>query len=208
MAKFTLLFKHKIIAVFHLEEKRSTIGRDSENTFSIDSLALAPTQLKVTFENQQFYIENVSEQHPAFLNGKHFNKSPIHHGDTVNLSKHELLFSEESAQLFNTASSNDSPEKEETISHPAFKGDANSNLQIMSGPKIGRIIELKNALTKVYDDDLVPAIIAKRHSGYYISRLLDDVEILIEGESITAETLLTDNTKLKIGQTKFIFFDD
>ena len=95
MAKLTLFFKDKIVEVFHLIEDGSvTIGRDTSNTFSIDSLAVAPTHLAVSFEGNQYYIESTTEQFASFINGKPIKKQPLQQGDRVQMAKHELLFTD------------------------------------------------------------------------------------------------------------------
>lgn len=74
MAKLTLFFNSKPIEVFQLEQNTSTIGRDPDNTFIIDSLAIAPTHLKVTWVANEYFIESVSEQFPTLLMGSQFKK--------------------------------------------------------------------------------------------------------------------------------------
>ncbi|PCI23100.1 MAG: phosphopeptide-binding protein [Piscirickettsiaceae bacterium] len=204
MAKFTLHFKNKIVRVFHLNEEDSTIGRDPSNTFSIDSLAVAPTHLAISYEGKQFYVENVSEQLPSFLNGKPVDKQPLTNGDRIHLGKHELLFTDDVIdygnlpQNKNVTNDEEKPAKKQTL--------LTANLQILNGADIGRVISLNSALTEIKNDGQVPAIIAKRQSGYFVSKLIDDVEICIDNELTDNEAKLEDNTKLRIGNQKFVFF--
>ncbi|PCH86124.1 MAG: phosphopeptide-binding protein [Piscirickettsiaceae bacterium] len=205
MAKLTLHFKNKAVKVFRLDEGNSTIGRDPSNTFTIDSLAVAPTHLTISFENNQFYIESLSEQFPSFINGKSIQKHPLQQSDRIVLTKHELIFSDDAIdigslpqKLNNPAPSNNSPTRQITL----------ASIQVMNGADIGRVISLSSALTEVKDGDSVPAIIARRQSGYFISKLIDDVELQINDELTETEAKLENNSKFRIGDRKYVFFTD
>jgi len=206
MAKFTLFFKGKIVEVFHLlEDDTVTIGRDVTNTFSIDSLAIAPTHLTVSFEGNQYYIESVTDQFPSFIDGKPIKKQPLQQGDRVRLAKHELLFTDDIVDFVNLSQNEQEPAK---VVKNVKKSSTTANLQIMSGSDIGRVITLSSALTEIKQDEQVPAIIAKRQSGYYISKLIDDIEISIDGKPTENEAKLEHNAKFRINNNKYVFFTE
>ena len=209
MAKLTLFFKDKIVEVFHLLEDDSvTIGRDTSNTFSIDSLAVAPTHLTVSFEGNQYYIESVTEQFVSFINGKPIKKQPLQQGDRVQMAKHELLFTDDVVDFVNLAQNEQAPIEEVKKNTPITKSTEIANLQIMSGSDIGRVITLHSALTEIKQDEKIPAIIAKRQSGYYISKLIDNTEIFIGGKTIKNEAKLEHNAKFRIDKCKYVFFTE
>lgn len=204
MAKLTLHFKNKVVKVFRLDEGNSTIGRDSNNTFTIDSLAVAPTHLTVSFENNQFYIESVSEQFPSFIDGKLVQKHALQQSDRITLAKHELIYSDDSIDVGSLPHKSVSALSPNGQKHPI----SIANIQIMNGADIGRVISLTSALTEVKDDDKVPAIIARRQSGFFISKLIDDIELQIDDVITETEAKLENNTKFRIGNRKYVFFKD
>jgi len=209
MAKLTLFFKEKIVEVFHLlEDETVTIGRDTSNTFSIDSLAIAPTHLTISFEGNQYYIESVTEQFKSLINGKPIKKQPLQQGDRVQMAKHELLFTDDVVDFVNLTKNEQASTEEIKESTPITKSSEIANLQIMSGSDIGRVITLHSALTEIKQDEKIPAIIAKRQSGYYISKLIDNIEIFIGGKTIENEAKLEHNTKFRIDKCKYVFFTE
>ncbi|MEW5009208.1 MAG: FHA domain-containing protein [Cycloclasticus sp.] len=205
MYKLTLFFHHKTIDTFHLDQAESTIGRTSQNTFSIDSLAVAPQHCKMSLIANECFIESLSEQFPTLVDGKPIQRQVLHQGEKVSLGKHTLLLSSSENIDFSTrlaASEGNTQTKPAGEVNPAKSG----HLQIMNGADIGRVIALNKAVTELKIADTIPAIIAKRPSGYFISRMSDDTDIRIDGQPFATETKLDNNTKINIGTNKYTFF--
>jgi pSer/pThr/pTyr-binding forkhead associated (FHA) protein len=198
MAKLTLFFNNKPIEVFHLEQEISTIGRDISNTFVIDSLAIAPTQLKITYIADEYFIESVSEQFPVLINEKQVSRQSLNQSDTIHIGKHILMYGNA-----NAVTPSDTQEVDEKS---APQNPPTGNLQVMNGANIGIVTSLNGAVTELTIADKVRAIIAKRQNGYYISRLDDDININIGGHSISSDTKLNDNVQFSIGNTHYLFF--
>jgi len=206
MAKLTLFFNNRPIDVFHLEQSMSSLGRDSSNTFVIDSLAIAPTHLKITLIADEYFIENSSEQFSTLINNHLINRSVIRQGDKITIGKHTLFYSHTSdfSILDNTQAENSSATEQLAPKSASNLGTA--NLQIMNGADIGLVVSLNKVVNEINIADSTPAIIVKRNDGYYISRLADDVEIHVDGVAISAETILNNNTPIQIGEKKYIYF--
>lgn len=206
MAKLTLFFNNRAIDVFHLEKDVSTIGREPSNTFIIDSLAIAPEHLKISFIANEYFIESLSEQFPTLLNDQPVKREKIQPGDTIRIGKHALFYSHQST-LFD---SNDLESDNNALGGQTSKSPLSNvgagNLQSINGADIGLVIGLNKAVTEINIADTIPAIIAKRHDGYYISRLMDDVIISIEGHSISSETKFDNDTVVQVGENKYLFF--
>jgi pSer/pThr/pTyr-binding forkhead associated (FHA) protein len=200
MAKLTLFFNSKPIEVFQLEQNTSTIGRDPDNTFIIDSLAIAPTHLKVTRVANEYFIESVSEQFPTFINGQLIQKEAIKKGDKINIGKHSLLYS------FSTIDDIDTSDT--STAQPSLRPVGKANLQALNGANIGLVSALNKAVNEVNITNTTPAMIAKRADGYYISRLMDDISISIDGNTISSETKLANNNVLNIADNKYLFFTE
>lgn len=218
MAKLTLQFKGKPIDVFLLEADRVTVGRDPDNNIVIDSLAIAPHHVSLNRTQEQYTLQVESEQFSVLLNDKNPVDNPLNHGDRIQLGKHILIYSEEETTSLNllaeafdlplpepSSESKSAPREEEpfiTTEMPT------GNLQILNGSEIGRLITLHRRVTELPLHDLVPAIVARRPNGYFVSRLLDEVQISIDGNEITNESALSDGSVLMLDDKKFQFFFD
>ena len=206
MAKLTLFFNNRPIDVFHLEQSISSLGRDSSNTFIIDSLAIAPTHLKIVLIADEYFIENLSEHFSTLVNNTLINRSIIRQGDKITIGKHTLFYSHTSdfSKLNNTPAENPSANDQVALNSASNLGTA--NLQIMNGADIGLVLNLNKVVNEINIADTIPAIIVKRNDGYYISRLTDDVDIHVDGAAISDETILNNNTAIQIAEKKYIYF--
>ena len=205
MAKLTLFFNNKPIDVFHLENSVSTIGRDSSNTFVIDSLAIAPTQLKISRHSDGYIIENTSNQFPCMMGTQVLARQKVSSGEKITLGKHQLLFSDSTTSLSAEGLGNDtfSPSPRSISNN---KKQKTGYIQIVDGPDIGLVTVLNKAITELNVANKTSALIAKRQFGYYISRLVDDVDIIVDGSSIYTETKLDHNCSVAIGHNNYTFF--
>jgi len=197
MAKLALYFNNTPIDVFHLEQEVSSIGRGPSNTFVIDSLAIAPAHLKISQLNGEHLIESLSEQFSTVLNDKRVQNATLRQGDKIILGKHTLFYSQP-----HTVSSDSNADTAKKPLNELGMG----NLQAMNGADIGLVVTLNKAVTEIHIADTTPAIIAKRPSGYYLSRLTDDLDISINGQLLSDETRLDTESSIKIGDAKYLFF--
>ncbi|MFT6623984.1 MAG: pSer/pThr/pTyr-binding forkhead associated (FHA) protein [Cycloclasticus sp.] len=206
MAKLTLYFNHRPVNVFHLDNDVSSIGREPSNTFSIDSLAIAPSHIKISRLSEKCFIENLSEQFPTSIDNKLVRRQLLHHGDVIQLGKHTLHFSDTPDTLdLNTDTTENVYESTQNFSGRKTR-PTNAILQVMNGADIGLVISLSKAVTELKTADTTPAIIAKRPTGYYLSRLMDDIDIKIDDLAISAETKLDNGSKINIANNSYTFF--
>ena len=220
MAQLTLFFKEKPIDTFLLDEKPVTIGRDSKNTFVIDSLAIAPEQLVITIEGDHYVIESCSEQFPCQLNGEAIKRTRLHHEDKISLKKHKLIFSETTINnldllpISETTEAKQKTEHTETVKKPSIKKRSHhsftANLQIINGRDIGLVIPLTRPVTEIPlgKNKNIPAIIVKRNNGYYLSRLTDSFKISIDGAELESDQQLNDGELIKIDEHQFSYFTE
>jgi len=202
MAKLTLFFNNKPIEVFQLKKPVSTIGRDTSNTFVVDSLAIAPSQFKISYIANEHVIESLSEQFPTQVNDEKITRQIIRQSDKIKIGKHTLTYSQ-SAESISTDSLGNN--QKNSIKTPP-KQVTGGNLQVTSGAHIGLVINLSRAVTEVKTAGTVAAIIVKRHNGYFISPLADNIEILINGTVISNDTKLEDNAKVRVDKNDYLFF--
>lgn len=193
MPKLLLTFNQNPIDTFIFDQQKITLGRDSNNDFVIDSLAVASNQISIECNNGKSQLRTLSENFPVLINHKNV-QAPylLCDRDTIQLGKHELVFVEDQAQSI--------PQEVKP------RTTSLANLQILSGLEIGRLIPLKRVLTEITHNNQTSAIIAKRKDGYHISRLSDETKIKIDNKEISSETTLEDNVKITIDCQDYLFF--
>ncbi|MBQ0724336.1 MAG: FHA domain-containing protein [Cycloclasticus sp.] len=206
MAKLTLFFNNKPIDVFHLENTVSTIGRDPSSTFLIDSLAVAPMQLKISRHSDGYIIENMSDQYPCAVNKGALVRQQITSGEKITLGKHQLLFSDSATALTTDDKTNNTFSEPSPPSLNKKAKQKTGYIQVIDGPNIGLVTVLNKAITEINTANKTSALIAKRQFGYYISRLADDTDITVDGASIYSETKLDHNCSVSIGNNDYTFF--
>ena len=169
-------------------------------------MAIAPSHIKISHLSGKYFIENLSEQFPTSIDNKLVRRQLLHQGDVINLGKHTLHFSD-TPDFLNLDSSQASNVYASTPNSPGRNTKStNAILQVMNGVDIGRVITLSKGVNELKVADAIPAIIAKRPTGYYFSRLMDNIDIKVDGVAIAAETKLDDDTKIHISGNNYTFF--
>ncbi|WP_177419919.1 FHA domain-containing protein [endosymbiont of Lamellibrachia barhami] len=223
MPKLTLSFKGRIIDVHHLAQGDTLIGRDSDCTLFIDSLAVAPKQILIKLDEAGSHLIAQDKTHPVLINRKVVESTDLVHGDLIQIGKHTLSYAEDALEpggkLRTEATSvvevETGGEEEESWNifpniGPATATDASlpheGMLQIMSGEHIGRIIPLNHNLTRIGQAGCDCAIIALRNDGYFLSHLEGPVSPSINDEKIGEESrLLQDGDIIHVGGTQMQF---
>jgi hypothetical protein len=212
MAKLTLTFKGRIIDVFHIENDKTVIGRNDDCTISIDSLAVAPTHLVITRNDDQNYLlQALEETFPVLVNHEKTEKTTLNHGDIIQVGKHTLSFAEDVMDLaadldghptYDPLTDNDEPiESDESKTRSGI-------LQIMNGDDFGRIIPLKRNMTRIGRTGGDCAMIARREEGYFISFLEGPTPPRINQKPIGDQAqLLKNGDMIDLGGTQMQFHD-
>jgi len=82
-----------------------------------------------------------------------------------------------------------------------------ANLQIMNGSNIGKILQLKKAMTRLGHDGNGIIVISKRREGYFVSVLENSGTITVNNEPLNDKSLkLNTNDVLVIDNTSLQFF--
>lgn len=77
------------------------IGRASCNEIPVADPTLLSTQVKITNKDDQIYLETISNNYPALVNGTTVFQAQLQHGDRINLGNHHFLFSRNRNHLSN-----------------------------------------------------------------------------------------------------------
>ncbi|MCK5092256.1 MAG: FHA domain-containing protein [Gammaproteobacteria bacterium] len=198
MHKLTLSFKGRTLKVFHITGNQTLIGRSPDCDIPIDNLAVSPTHARVSFENDEVTITDISNDKTLRVNDKKTDKHTLAHGDVIQIGKHTLTYTVEVSTLDESSFTNTSAENLSNVS---------GWLQFMSGPKLGRTMRLDRALTRLGKTGKQSAMVASRNGQYYISHFEGEQCTKVKGRDIGEQSVqLKEGDTVQIGDIKMMFF--
>jgi hypothetical protein len=206
MAKLTLTFKGRLLAVYRLEAVISIIGRDPDCAVCIDSLAVAPRHARIEQAAESLSVTALDAAHPVFRNGTRVDYSPLADGDLILVGKHTLsvsLLDEDAPQLTlparPTAQRDDSSEVPDLL--PAY-------LQVQSGPHLGQVVPIRRAVSRLKRIGGHEVIIAHRDTHYILSRIGDSNRVYVGQRSLQGDDTvqLTHGDQIEIDGIRCQFF--
>ncbi len=208
MAKLTVFFKDKAIHSGLFEHGIVRIGRDETNDLTIDSLAVAPAHAVIIIRADDCTIKQLNDEFPLIVNGKKTKTCNLNNNDTISMGKHDIIFNTAEfveSPAFNSLIDEDvkslNQEIDSELRIPA------ANLQIMNGSNIGKILQLKKAMTRLGHDGNGIIVISKRREGYFVSVLENSGTITVNNEPLNDKSLkLNTNDVLVIDNTSLQFF--
>jgi len=208
MAKLTVFFKDKAIHSSLFKHGIVHIGRDETNDLTIDSLAVAPAHAVIVIRDDDCTIKQLNDEFPLIINGKKTKACNLNDNDTISLGKHDIIFNTVEcveSPAFNSLIDEDvkslNQEIDSELRIPA------ANLQIMNGSNIGKILQLKKAMTRLGHDGNGVIAISKRKEGYFVSVLEHSGTITVNDEPLNDKSLkLNTNDVLVVDNTSLQFF--
>ena len=210
MTKLVLHFRGKCLDSYRFDEEEVTIGRDEECSIKIDSLAVSPVHASIRLNGKEAEIIALNDDAPVLINGKKIEQHPLTDGDHIGIGKHVLSYI-----LDEVISKPDmDPEfvKSPTTPVPPKEIDASltspcANIQILSGKNIGRVISLKQAMTRLGKPGSSTAIISRRKGGYFLSSLENGLSIKVNQVPIDDKIIkLSNSDKIELDQSAMRFF--
>jgi len=238
-SKLILKFKDTVISEFELNQEETTIGRKPENTIHIDNLAVSSKHARVLKIGKKVILEDLGSTNGTLVNGQETSKHILNNGDVITVGKHTLTFvafEDESPVAAPAEEEEDDMDKTMIISSAAreemmTQGGASAKastasspmvlakVQYISGPLMGKVIELKSSLTSIGKGDgckikvkglLVgkqAAVITRRPTGYHITYLEGMSKLKVNGEVVgSSPRVLKDGDIIELSDTKLEFF--
>jgi len=239
--KLILKFKDAVISEFDLSQEETTIGRKPENTIHIDNLAVSSKHARVLMIGKKVILEDLGSTNGTLVNNKDTSKHILNNGDVITVGKHTLTFVSLDANAPTAAAAEpeeDDMDKTMIISSAAReelmgvkpggaakKSSAASSdmllgrVQYISGPLMGKVVELKASLTSVGKGEMCKinvkgmlvgkqaAVITRRPTGYQITYLEGMSKPKVNGAVVTSTpTKLNDGDVIELNDTKMEFF--
>ncbi len=231
--KLILKFKDTVIAEYELTQEETTIGRKEGNTIHIDNLAVSGRHARILKIGNKVILEDLGSTNGTQVNGKGVTKHVLSHGDVVTVGKHTLTFSCPEAGQKQVEAEEGEMDKTMIISSSAReelleKGGASATakpemvlggVQYLSGPLMGKSVELKASLTsmgkgkncKIRVPGLLvgkqAAVFTRRPTGYHITHLEGMSKTKVNGESIADHPrVLKDGDIIELADIKLQFY--
>jgi hypothetical protein len=206
MARLTVFFKDKAIHSDLFEECIVHIGRDKTNDLTIDSLAVAPVHAVLVIRNDSCVIKQLSEDFPLIVNHVKVKECHLNNNDTISIGKHDIIYNttESAAEQIRHIDTTDKDAKPTSGVHAPMPV---ANLQVMDGQNIGKILLLKNAMTRLGQSGRGMVVISKRKEGYFIAALENKDQITVNNKPLDDSSLrLNNHDVIVIDNTTLQFF--
>lgn len=208
MPKLTLLFKQRLLRVYHLDEGSLTIGREPDCTIRIDSLAIAPRHAEFVTSDTAMRVRALDTGYPVLLNNKAIEEAALRHGDIVGVGKHVLLYSADEQALNRSepvAVEHSVPEADENLDPMLDLQAMPAYVQIQSGKRMGRLIAFDRQATPLGHQD---AVVERHGKDYRIKRLSGECKVRVDGSSVRvgSSVKLVNENKITVGTEQFQFF--
>ncbi len=206
MAKFTVYFKDKAINSEIFDSGVVHIGRDETNDVTVDSLAIAPAHAAVIIKENSCIIKQLNDDFPLIINNAPTKEAVLQNNDRINIGKHSIVYS--ATESF--AASPTRSDKEINYLNEKLEDNiktAEANLQIMSGPHIGRILALKKTMTRIGNSGSGVVVISRRKDGYFISALESGNKLSVNNEALGDKSIqLKHNDVIAVDNISMQFF--
>ena len=210
MAKLVLHFRGKRLNSYRFNEEEVTIGRNAECAIKIDSLAVSPLHASIRFSRKKAEILALSDDALVLVNGKKIQQYPLTDGDQIGIGKHVLSYFRDEA----ISKPDVEPAFVESPTVPTSPKEINSsstfqfaNIQILNGKNIGRVISLKQAMTRLGKPGSSTAIISRRKDGYFLSSLENGLSIKVNQVPVDDKIIkLSNSDKIELDQSTMRFF--
>jgi len=233
MARMILMFNKQVVKEYPIMKESITVGRNQDNTVSIDNLAVSGYHARIDPAGSDFILTDLQSTNGTFVNDKKVITHKLSHGDNVMIGKHILLFvatekegaveTEEQkmdldkTMMLDTAKQKELLAKQKDAAAAAKPSEKIGVVSFIDGSDIGEI-DLIKKLTKIgkaatsevkLSGMLMPATaatISRRPSGYTISFTGGMSKLKVNGKVVKDSVPLKDFDTIEIGSYKFQFF--
>lgn len=231
MPRLVLLFNKQVIKEFPIVQDSVTIGRKTENTVSIDNLAVSGYHARIDKTGNDFILTDLQSTNGTFVNDTRITSHRLKHGDNVIVGKHVLLFlaGEKGAEngqsaadldqtmMLETEKQRELLDREQTKSGSPPKPRKIGILSFIDGSrkedvpltkKLTRLGKSPNSEIRLSGLFMGPtaATISKRPSGYAITFTGGMVKLRVNGKVVKGSAPLKDFDTIELGSHKFQFY--
>jgi len=205
MAKLTVSFKGRLIAIHHLDEQPVTIGHDPNCRIHIDSLAVAPRHVELLVTDTGYLMLALDPNFPVLVNGKTVEQAKLHPGDIIQVGKHSISLSEDEPEVIISLPS----QVPDTTSgqEPKDEDGVAAYIQVQSGGNIGKVVSLRRVVTRLKWAGIHDLAVTREGNSHILVRLNQDLVVKVDGKPMKEEEIvLSDNTSIEVGNIRLGYF--
>jgi pSer/pThr/pTyr-binding forkhead associated (FHA) protein len=231
MARIILMFNKQVVKEYPLMKESVTIGRNEDNTITIDNLAVSGYHARIDPAGPDFILTDLQSTNGTFVNDKKIVSHRLAHGDNVIVGKHVILFvgtgkeadtatadkkmDMDKTMMLDTAKQKELLAKQQGAAQAAKAAQKIGVISFIEGADLGEI-ELTKKLTKIGKADTseirlpglfmpaTAATISRRPSGYTITSMAGKLKV--NGEVVKENIALKEFDTIEIGKVKFQFY--
>ncbi|MFC1866586.1 FHA domain-containing protein [Thermodesulfobacteriota bacterium] len=231
MAKVILMFNKQVVKEYPLMKESITIGRNEDNTITVDNLAVSGYHARIDIAGSDFILTDLQSTNGTFVNDSKVVSHKLSHGDNVIVGKHIILFvgtgreADTGAQeqkmdmdktmMLDTAKQKELLSKQQGAVKAAKAAQKIGVVSFIEGSDSGEI-ELTKKLTKIGKADsseiklsglfmpATAATISRRPSGYVITSM--GAKLKINGEVVKESVSLKEFDTIELGKVKLQFY--
>jgi len=225
------MFNKQVIKEYPLLKESVTIGRNEDNTITINNLAVSGYHARIDIAGPDFILTDLQSTNGSFVNDKKVVSHKLSHGDNVMIGKHVILFvgvekgkaaadrkkmDMDKTMMLDTAKQKELLAKQQKSPQAAQAVEKIGVMEAIDGSDIGEI-ELTKKLIKIgkaHSSEIklsglfMPATVAtisRRPSGYIISPTGGKVKV--NGEVVKDSVQLKDFDTIDVGSYRFQFYE-
>ncbi|NKF22522.1 FHA domain-containing protein [Solimonas marina] len=205
------------IREFTLEKERTSVGRHPDNDIVLGDKAVSGRHALIITVLGDSFLEDLGSTNGTQVNGRRIDKHPLSHGDIVTIGRNTLHYQSQNPlgeELEQTlvlrpdpvirAAPPPAPPPPAAPAKPQL-----GTLNVVSGPNLGKTLDLAKALTTIGKPGVQVAAITRRADGYYIVHVGGGGETrraLVNGQEITLQARrLNDGDTIELLGTQMRF---
>ena len=232
MARLILMFNKQVVNEYPLEKESVTIGRNEDNTITVDNLAVSGYHARIDGAGSNFILTDLQSTNGTFVNDKKIVSHKLAHGDNVVVGKHVILFvgtgreaevktdeqkmDMDKTMMLDTAKQKELLAKQKDAVQAAKAAQKIGMVSCIEGADLGDVV-LKKKLTKIGKAEtseirlsgmFMPATVAtisRRPSGYVLTSM--GGKIKVNGEVVKESLALKEFDTIEIGKVKLQFYE-
>jgi len=228
MAKLIMSLDGSIIREIALDKERVTIGRKPSNDVQIENLAVSGEHACVVTILNDSFLEDMGSTNGTLVNGAPVKKHILQNNDLIEIGKYKLKFVAEGPGLPAAAPAAEDMERTMVLRPgagrpaaaaspvpapaaaapaPAAPAVPVATIQIVSGPGVGKEMELTKNLTTLGKPGVQVAVITRRPQGYFIAHVEGAKFPVVNGRMLDAQACpLNDHDMIELAGVKMEFF--
>ncbi len=168
MPKLMLRFSNRLLQSVELEEEMEvTIGREKRNEIRIDSIRCGPQHARVVRDGDNCYrmLAEDMPRYPLVVNGRETADHPLDHGDILHFGDYSLEYVDNAHSY---RDENIEEEEDQRLWRVKLAEVIPAFLQILNGPRMGRIIKLTKEVTPLATKRGECAAIMQKGNDYFL----------------------------------------